>query len=104
MTKIISMNSKNLLLVVPHLRVFIKDQATLIKPYFGSVTALMPVPYFSSIAMRLPIVNKNFHFLQFTLDSMNDPKQDFGLLSPKFFTLPIEVVRKKSFYTQTERC
>lgn len=104
MTKTTSLNSKNLLLIVPHMQVFIKDQTAMVEQYFRSVTALMPVPYFSSIAMRLPIINRNYRFLQYAAGSQNELGQQFRLLSPKFFTLPFETIRKRICYLITRSC
>jgi glycosyltransferase involved in cell wall biosynthesis len=104
MTKTASLKSKNLLLIVPHLQVFIKDQTAAIKPYFHGVTALMPVPLFSSLVVKLPVVKKNFRFLWYSENSRNELKHDFKLLSPKFFTLPIDVMRKRNCYLASKSC
>lgn len=77
---------------------------SLIKQSFGSVTALMPVPYFYSMAMKLPIVNTNFRFLNFTVETMRYPAKNVKLLPARYFTLPLEAVRKKSFDAQTKSC
>lgn len=101
---VVSLNSKRLLLVVPHLKVFIRDQVTMIKPYFGSISVVMPMPFFSSLTLNLPIINRNFRFLNYATDSRNELTQDFNLLSPQFFTLPLKILRKRNCYLATKSC
>jgi len=84
--------------------VFIKDQTDAIKPYFHEVTALMPVPLSSSLVVRLPVVKKNFRFLWYLENSRNELKHDFQWLSPKFFTSPIDVLRKRNCYLTSKSC
>jgi glycosyltransferase involved in cell wall biosynthesis len=93
----------NLLLVVPHFNVFIKDQAAEIRPYIGNITAVMPSPSFSQLAMRLPIVNRNFRFLKYTTESHND-LTDIKLLPSPYFTLPIEFMRKRYCCIAAKSC
>ena len=64
-----TLRSQKLLLIVPHFKVFIRDQATLIRSYFNKVTVLMPTPYFSSLALKLPYIKKFFRFLKFVVES-----------------------------------
>lgn len=95
---------QKLLLIVPHFRVFLRDQATLIRPYFNNMTVLMPIPYFSSLALRLPHLKKYFEFLKLAVESRNELAQDYTIVSPKFFTLPIEALRKRNCYLATRSC
>jgi glycosyltransferase involved in cell wall biosynthesis len=97
-----SLRSQNLLLVVPHFRVFIKDQALLIKSYFNNMTVLMPTPYFSNIVFKLPYVGRYFRFLEFNVDSQYG--LDYKLISPKFFTLPVKFLRKRNCYIAAKSC
>ncbi|MEM1510586.1 MAG: glycosyltransferase family 4 protein [Thermofilaceae archaeon] len=97
-----SLRTKNLLLIVPHFRVFIRDQSLLIKSYLNDIKVLMPSPRFSYILFNLPYVNKYFQFLKFHVDSLHD--SCCTIISPKFFTLPVEVVRKRNCYLAAKSC
>jgi len=92
------LKSQKLLLIVPHFKVFIRDQAVFIRPYLNNMTVLMPIPYFSGLVLKLPYIKKHFGFLEFAEESRNELTQDYSVVSPKFFTLPIEVSRKRNCY------
>ena len=94
----VSLKSENLLLIVPHFKVFISDQAALIRPYFNNMTVLMPMPYFSNLAFKLPYIKRYFGFLKLAIESSNELAQDYTIIPLKFFTLPIEVLRKRNCY------
>lgn len=98
------LESKGLLLIVPHLKAFIGDQAALIEPYFRSMTVLMPIPFFSTLALRLPFVNRNFDFLKNAVESHNELIQSCRIVSPSFFTLPLTVLRKRNGYLASKSC
>jgi glycosyltransferase involved in cell wall biosynthesis len=93
-----NLNTQSLLLIVPHIEVFIEDQANLIRPYFNDMTVLMPMPYFSSIALKLPLVKRRFRFLQLSEKSNNKYQKNYTMVSPKYFTLPINVMQKRFGY------
>jgi len=98
------LGSQKLLLIVPHFKVFIRDQATLIRPYFSSMTVLMPIPFFSTLALKLPFVNRNFDFLKSAVESRNELTQGCRMVSPSFFTLPLTAVRKRNCYLAAKSC
>jgi len=97
------LKSKDLLLISPHLEVFIKDQAMQIRPYFHDIFVLMPFPHFSKIAI-LPCVGRYFSFLGLPEKSRSKPELNFKLISPNYFTLPIEFMRKRNCYIATKSC
>jgi len=97
-----TLKSKNLLLIVPHFKVFIRDQATLIRPYFNEMNVLRPVPYFSSLVLNMPYINKYFRFLELGVESREELAKDYTLISPKYFTLPVETLRKRNCYLATK--
>jgi len=97
------LKSRNLLLIVPHFKVFIKDQAMLIRPNFNKIIVLMPFPYFSNLAL-LPYLRKHFSFLRWALESRAESSQGCELISPKYFTLPVEALRKRNCYLATRSC
>lgn len=98
------LKSQKLLLIVPHFKVFIRDQAISIRPYLNNMTVLMPIPYFSGLVSKLPYIKKHFGFLKFAEESRNELAQDYSVVSPKFFTLPIEASRKRNCYLATQSC
>jgi len=63
---------------------------------------LMPVPRFSHVAIMFPYIGRYFRFLEKQLSSEQDLSCE--LLSPKFFTLPIEILRKRNHYLATKSC
>ena len=95
--------SKGLLLIVPHVKYFIEDQAKLIEQYFSSFTVLMPRPYFSTLALKLPRLSNRFQYLHMSEDSCSIHEKSYRLLSPKFFTLPIDQLRKRNCYLATQK-
>lgn len=100
----VSLDSKKLLLITPHFKVFIRDQVNLIKSHFNSVTLLMPSPYFSNLALALPYLSRHFRFLRFTLESCTEMAGNYPLVSPRFFTLPFEALRKRNCYLAARSC
>jgi len=100
----VSLKSENLLLIVPHFKVFISDQATLIRPYFNNMTVLMPMPYFSNLAFKLPYIKRYFEFLKLAIESSNEFPQDYTMITSNFFTLPIEALRRRNCYLATRSC
>jgi glycosyltransferase involved in cell wall biosynthesis len=97
------LKSVNLLLVAPHFKVFIKDQVTNIKPYVKEVTILMPTPSFSRIVLKLPYLERHFRFLRLATESYND-LQGYRHFCPKYFTLPVDVLRRRNCYLAAESC
>lgn len=95
--------SQELLLIVPHFKVFIHDQATLIEPYFKKMLVLMPIPYFSSVALKLPYMKRYFRFLKLALESKSELTHD-SLLASRFFSLPVESMRKRNYYLAAKSC
>jgi len=93
-----SLNSKSLLLVVPHFKVFIRDQSVFIRPYFKDIVILMPIPHFSSLVLRLPHISRYFESLRLAVESSTEVIKGFNLISPKFFTLPIKIIRERNCY------
>jgi glycosyltransferase involved in cell wall biosynthesis len=100
----ISTSSQKLLLIAPHFKTFIKDQAVALASYFREIAVLLPTPAFSSLALRLPFVHKYFTFLKPILDSKNATAQNFEMLSPHFFTLPLPVLRDRNCFLTARSC
>lgn len=98
------LQSKNLLLIAPHFKVFIRDQVVLIRPYFGHTIVLIPTPYFSSLMINMPFAKKYFTFLGLTIGSRTEGGKDLELVFPRFFTLPLEVLRKRYCFLAARSC
>ena len=62
------------------------------------------IPYFSSLVLKLPYIKRYFRFLKLAVESRNELAQDYTVVSPKFFTLPIEALRKRNCYLATQKC
>jgi glycosyltransferase involved in cell wall biosynthesis len=99
-----SISSQKLLLIAPHFKTFIKDQAVALAPHFREIAVLLPTPAFSSLALRLPFVHKYFTFVKPMLDSRNAVVQNFEILSPHFFTLPLSVLRDRNCFLTARSC
>ena len=93
----IALKSKKLLIISPHFRVFIRDQAELIRPYFNNISVVMPFPRFSRVA-SIPYFNRFFYFSNLAEESRIKPERNFNMISPGFFTLPIETIRKRNCF------
>ena len=103
---LLSMNllkPQELLLIVSHFKVFIRDQAIRIRPYFRNMNVLMPFPRFSIVA-SLPYLKRYFSFLDLPIESRFETPRDCTLISPKFFTLPFEALRKRNCHLATRSC
>lgn len=98
------LRSQGLLLVVPHFKVFIRDQVALIRPYFNNVTVLMPIPRFSGLALKLPVLKSYFGFLRLAEESRHELAEDYNVIPSKFFTLPVEILRKRNCYLAARSC
>jgi glycosyltransferase involved in cell wall biosynthesis len=68
------------------------------------MTVLMPIPYFSSLALKLPHLKNYFGFLKLAEESRNELAQDYTMIPTKFFTLPVEVLRKRNCYLAAKSC
>ena len=101
MTEILK--SLSLLFIVPHFKAFIRDQVNYVKPYIRGVTILMPTALFSHVVLRLPYLERYFRSLRLTVESYSD-LQDYRYFCPKYFTLPIETLRKRNCYLATKSC
>jgi glycosyltransferase involved in cell wall biosynthesis len=65
---------------------------------------LMPIPHFSRLALKLPYIKKYFRFLKLAVETRNELAQDYMMVSSKFFTLPIDVLRKRNCYFAARSC
>jgi glycosyltransferase involved in cell wall biosynthesis len=90
--------------MAPHLKAFIEDQLIHIRPFFNEAIVLMPAPYFYSIALRLPYIERYFRYLELMMQSRNELAKEYMMISPKFFTLPIEPIRKRNYYLVAKSC
>jgi glycosyltransferase involved in cell wall biosynthesis len=99
-----NLKSQDLLLIAPHFKVFIKDQANLIRPYLNNMTVLIPIPYFSGLVLELPHMKEYFEFLNPALKSQQELAENYTIIFPKYFTLPIEMLRKRNCYFTTRSC
>jgi glycosyltransferase involved in cell wall biosynthesis len=94
---------KELVVLSPHFKVFVKDQVVSLSPFLKKVTVLMPTPYFSRFALSLPIAKNRFAFVNQTI-SWEPCWKDFNIYQPRFFTLPIETIRKKNHIAVCTSC
>lgn len=88
---------KKLFVISPHFRLFIKDQVISVSRFFAKVTVLVPQPFFPKLLINVPFFNNKFPFLKSAAESCNEVKlhNNIDVICPKFFTLPIEAMRKR---------
>lgn len=86
-----------IIIISPHFKVFIKDQIIAISRFFNKTTVLIPQPYFPRTFLNIPFFEKRFLFIKNAAESYNEAKlhNNIDIACPKFFTLPIEAIRKR---------
>jgi glycosyltransferase involved in cell wall biosynthesis len=99
-----SFKSKKILVIAPHCQTFIKDQLSLISQRFENTTVLLPQPYISALALRVPYVKKQYSFLRLNTNSLQSDLNNCSIVPSRFFTLPIEVIRRRNFFLASESC
>jgi len=99
-------NSETLLVICPHFKTFIKDQVNYVAPLLDNVVIIMPLPYFYELVIKLPLFNRKFTFAKITINSLYDLKleKNYILLSPRFFTLPVDVLWRRNCYLAAKSC
>jgi L-malate glycosyltransferase len=98
------LKSKNLLIISPLFKSFVKDQTAFIKPYFNDAVTLIPIPRFSSLALHLPHVNRNFRFLKTIRESSVVQGDNIKIMDVLYFTLPIPPIRRRNPYLASKSC
>jgi glycosyltransferase involved in cell wall biosynthesis len=101
------MNNPEILLVIcPHFRTFIRDQVNYLAPFFDNIVIIIPFPYFYELVIKVPYFNKKFIYTKIMVDSLYELKSEnkYTLLSPRFFTLPVDMLRKRNCYLATKSC
>jgi glycosyltransferase involved in cell wall biosynthesis len=93
------LKSKDLLLIVPNFRDSLHDQATRIRSFLNDVHVLLPIPYFSNLALHIPYIERRFRFLR-TMSESND----FSIIFPRYFTLPLKAIQRRNSYLAANSC
>jgi glycosyltransferase involved in cell wall biosynthesis len=99
-----SLNSKKLLVIAPHCQVFIKDQLTLLCQNFKRSTIILPHPYTTALALRMPFINRRYSFLRLNVNSFDTQLHNCSIFPSPFFTLPIEILRRRNPYIASKSC
>ena len=90
--------NKNLLVISANFRLFIKNQVALIGSLFTGVTVIVPQPYFPKPFLNISFFRNKLLFLDDAIESRETSKvysDIINVIRPKFFTLPIEAMRKR---------
>lgn len=95
--------NKQLLVISPHFKVFIRDQIIALKPNINGVSVMMPTPYLSAIARSIPLVNQRFDFVHETITSEHT-QNGCQLFFPKFLYYPIGLMRKRNNHLAYKSC
>lgn len=91
----LQLRNENLLVISPNFRLFLRNQVISIRPFFSQVTVFVPQPYFPKILLNVPFFRSKFLFLE-SCDTSGVYGNAINVIFPKFFTLPIEVMRKRT--------
>jgi glycosyltransferase involved in cell wall biosynthesis len=55
------------------------------------------------MALKVPYLERHFRFLRVAVESCNDLR-DYRIYCSKYFTLPIDLLRRRNFYLATKSC
>mgnify|MGYP001033398622 CR=1 FL=1 len=93
---------RKLLVLAPYFEVFIKGRMAGVSSYFSHVTVLTPSARFGRSLLRIPYFNLKFDFLRPRENICTGHK--FSVFTPRFFTLPIDPIRKRNGYLILGSC
>ena len=96
------MTSRNIIIVAPHFQSFVREQAEVIQRDFANVTAMIPIPWLSEIADMIPIIGRNFRFIDWALKSQSSVVDSF--ITPRFFTLPFDFAKRRNHHITAKSC
>jgi glycosyltransferase involved in cell wall biosynthesis len=94
---------KKILIVAPHFRVFIKELTEHYNTFVNSVFVLVPSPRLSNLALQLPILKNNFHYLNW--GPQNEYRSgNIHVLLTKFFGVPVKPISKRVYHLIAKSC
>jgi len=93
---------RKLLVLAPYFEVFIKGRMAGVSSYFSHITVLTPSPRFGRFLLRIPYFNLKFDFLRSRENICTGHK--ISVFTPRFFTLPIDSIRKRNGYLILGSC
>lgn len=93
---------RKLLVLAPYFEVFIKGRMEGVSSYFSHIAVLTSSPRFGRFLLYIPYFNLKFDFLRPRENTYAGPK--FSVFTPRFFTLPINSIRKRNGYLVLRRC
>lgn len=97
------LSNKSLLLISSFFQPFVRGQVSYVKPFLKEIYALRPIPFFHNYASEIPYFNKYFTFLR-AINESNEQTHGCIELAPKYFTLPLESIRRRNYYLTTRCC
>lgn len=95
---------KRILLISPHFQVFIKNQAAHLLPEIDKLNVILPLPGLSKTLIRIPYIQRHFRFLEMAVQSVESLSDNFKIIKSKYFTLPIEFIRKRNSLLASRSC
>jgi glycosyltransferase involved in cell wall biosynthesis len=93
----LELNSKQLLVVSPHFKVFVKDQVTVLRKHLGSIMVVVPIPFFFNLD-KLQFISNHFEFAIRHNKIESGINDDFSPIFSNFLTLPIKPLRSRNYY------
>lgn len=89
--------TKNLLIISPHFKLFLREQIRLTAQSFSSVTVVVPKPYFPRGLLKISCFDAKFPFLRNAFESCEQSNhRAISIVSPNFLTLPVEPIRNRA--------
>lgn len=104
-------DGKNLFVISPNFRSYIRDEIIQLRQYFEDTTVIIPKPFFSELIYHSPRFIKKFIkselFIKNVMEIYNIKniyveKDSINFIFPRYFTLPMESFRKKSYLRSTQ--
>jgi len=97
-----TVTGRKLLVLAPYFEVFIKARMESVSSYFSNMTVLTPSPRFGRFILHIPYFNLKFDFLKPRENTYTGHK--FSVFTPRFFTLPMNSIRKRNGYLILRSC
>ena len=89
------LSTKQLLVIPPHLRLFINQQIHSISKHLQKTSVCIPQPYFPTFLLESSFFRKRFMFIQNIQESIKNKEEiDFDFYVSKYFTLPLPIIRR----------
>ena len=94
----ISSKNRKLLVIAPHLQLFIRDQVLSLSNYLNGITTIIPRPFIPKAMINHSFFTNRYFFLKSAIDSCSNTtfaENQLETICPTYFTLPIRPIQKR---------